>query len=457
MDADLTSSTDVTTVRTPEPFPIYPFERRPKFTDRWLNAWYTWNRCIERAPIVLITGAGASIAAGVPGLTLPPTMTVGSIALNTADVSPPAAVCGPSDVLDLESLLIVADILSSLPRKVVYHGLSPAQAARHRAVLGATVRMWLPHVSGGDRLSHGFVDALIDRLIALDQHHDGKLLDGLSAAITDRIFDACLSINKQSLVALYAPLFAGIVDLLQRRNAPLVLPIFTTNYDETLDFLGRELQASLSRAVGRDVAVYDATEDQPSHPGWRTWRPHGYRRFRPARGVLSLVVFYLHGSVRWFQSAEAKPWFDIHVGDASIARSPLAPRHRALLQPNAQKMMWSRSRMALAQTLFPEGKDPFRPGSIYYSMRLGYLFLERCLRARGAALAIGYSFRDSDCRDLLVEAWQRGTGRTLVVLVPRPEEVRARLGPIARALDVPKRFEPAAMPDVVTALETALG
>ena len=41
-----------------------------------------------------------------------------------------------------------------------------------------------------------------------------------------------------------------------------------------------------------------------------------------------------------------------------IARSPQMPRYRALLQPDAQKVLWGRSHQALSDLFAPERKDP---------------------------------------------------------------------------------------------------
>lgn len=86
-------------------------------------------------------------------------------------------------------------------------------------------------------------------------------------------------------------------------------------------------------------------------------------------------------------------------------------------------------------------------------MRLGYLFLELCLRQSGVILASGYSFRDSDCRDLFTEAWKRDQYRHLVVLDPRPAEVLARLGPEAHVTAVTGQFDPVNYSAVMTTLE----
>ncbi len=447
--------------------PTYPYERRPKALDGWLNWWYGRNRLLEQAPVVLLTGAGVSIPAGVPGLALPEYLTLsGGIRIASADLVPSGGV-GPGDVLDLESLLIVADVLRSLPRRVVHEGIPGAadtasaeeQLETHRAVLGATVRMALPRMAGGTALSPAFVDGLIDRLVALDRRHHGKVLDHLSEAITNGIFEACLAIRRDTLVPLYAPLLKRLVSLLARARAPLVIPVFTTNYDEAFGFLSDELRSELSDAVGRAVVVADGTTPWPGHPHWRMLPPDGYRRLRPSeKRALTVAVFYLHGSIRWFLSAEAKPWFELQVADAEAARAPGLPRFRALLMPNAQKVLWGKSHVGISRALAPEAKDPYRPGAPYYMVRLAYRFFERCLGQAGAVLASGYSFRDSDARDLLTEAWRRPRSRHLVILDPHPDDVVSRLGPGARerVTAVAGRFEPASFEAVENALAATL-
>lgn len=446
--------------------PTYAYERRPQLFDRWILARQR-NRFIERAPVVVLTGAGASIPAGIPGLALPKTLRVApGVELDAAELVPAAAATTPGDVLDLESLLIAADVLQTLPRDVVHHGLRAPESGEsdasrletNLAVLGATVRMTLPRLAGGASLSPAFVDAVVERLIALDRRHERRLLDHLSEAITDRIYDACLALAEDRLVDLYAPLLDRLAGLLERAGAPLVVPVFTTNYDETFDFLGVERRDELARRIGRPVRVFDATAPWPGFPGWRRFDAGGYRRFRPAgAGGLDLVVFYLHGSLRWLLSAEARPWFEIQVADRRIAHSPQMPRYRALLQPDAQKVLWGRSHRPLSDLLAPRRKDPFRPGAPYYPMGLGYRYFERCVGRPGALLAIGYSFRDSDCRDLLLAGWRgEGGGRRLVLLDPSPGPVLARLGPEAPVATVPAPFAAASMDATAAAVAAAL-
>lgn len=435
----------------------YPYERRPKLADGWLNWRNSRNRFIECAPIVLLTGAGASIPAGVPGLGLPPTITLASgVSFDPADLCPPPDASSPGDVLDLETLLIVADCLRALPPRVVHEGVGGTeQLDVHRAVLDFTVQTMLPRLAGGPSLSPRFVHAVINRVLVLDRRFEGQVLDGLADAITEQIFDACLGLRAHKLVELYGPLLERLVAALDATGAPLVVPIFTTNYDETFDYLADDMRQQLVARVGRDVVFVDGTEPSPGHPGWRTFDPKVYRRFQPSSGrQLVLVVFYLHGSLRWFGSAEPKPSFEVYAGGWSAARG--RPEARALLQPNAQKVLWGKSHAAISDLFAPDRKDLFRPGAPYYPMRVGYLFLERCLRKTAALLAIGYSFRDSDCRDLLLEGWKRRGRPHLLLLDPKPEPIIGRLGPAPVATRVPRRFDPAAATEVAPALERAL-
>jgi hypothetical protein len=434
--------------------PRYRFERRPKFLDDWVNRRIVRNRLIERAPIMLLTGAGASIPAGLLGLELPETMTLESgVTFATADLMPPGGAASADDRLDLETLLIVTDVLRALPRQVVHEGLGNQE--RSRAVLGFTVQLMLPRLAGGSVLSSDFVYRVIDRLLELDRHTEGKLLDGLSSAIERRIIDSCLTLPRETLVGLYGPLFRRLVSVLEAVGAPLVLPVFTTNYDETFDFLRDDLREELSAEVGREVVFFDGTQPSPGHAGWRTFDPREYSRLRsPSDTTVSVVVFYLHGSIRWFGSSEPKPWFEIYAASASIARS--RPEPRLLLQPNALKVMWGESHADLLGAMVPEQRDPFRPGGEYYALRLAYLFFERCLENARVLLAIGYSFRDSDARELLLNAWE-GYGRPrLVLLDPRPQPIVTRLGPAPLVTQLPRRFDAAAASEVVAALQSAL-
>ena len=377
--------------------------------------------------------------------------------VRAAELIPPTTSSSPDDRLDLETLLIIAGVLAALPRQVVHEGLGGEQPfERHRAVLGYVVQRMLPHFAGGAILSSSFVHKVIDRLLALDQRTDGKFLDGLPQAIERGLHDACLELKQEKLVSLYGPLFRMLIAALETAGAPLVLPVFTTNYDETFDFLGEDLHQELSAEVGREVVLLDGTEPSPTYPGWRTFVAKRYSRIRPpAGGRVAVVVFYLHGSIRWFGSPEARPWFEIDSGDRRAARQ--MPGRRVLLPPNAQKVAMEKSSTARLDVMLPERKDPFRPGAPYYAMRLAYLFFERCLQSALALLTIGYSFRDSDGRDALTAAWKQYGRPRLVLLDPRPEPIVARLGPEPLVIQLKGHFEPAAASEIGAALEALFG
>src|SRR5919198_594167 len=105
----------------------------------------------------------------------------------------------------------------------------------------------------------------------------------------------------------------------------------------------------------------------------RTFVAKRYSRIRPpAGGRVAVVVFYLHGSIRWFGSPEARPWFEIDSGDRRAARQ--MPGRRVLLPPNAQKVAMEKELHCALGRHAPGKKDPFRPGAPYYAMRLAYLF-----------------------------------------------------------------------------------
>lgn len=424
--------------------PEYPYEKRPLFLDRWLNWRNTRNRDIVRAPVMILTGAGASVPLGVPSLKLPAEIKLPSgISIPTKPLVPPKAAF--AEELDLETLMIIASAAKVLPRDVVRHGMgsTPADKERHWAVLGFTISMVMPKANGKPVLSSNFVLEVIKRLIEIDVNLNGKVLDGLSDAINNLIITGCLQIDRRKIVPTYGPLLGRLFRQLSNRSSQrwTTVPVFTTNYDETFDFLRSELATEMAQLVSTEVAVFDGADPIANNPHWRLFRTSGYARYKPSRGDtkrFTLVTFPLHGSVRWSFSEKADPAFSIFFANADAARQ--TQYYRALLPPDGQKVLYGKSHQDISDLFAPERKDPFRPGSIFYPMRLGYLFLEKCLKHAKVVLAIGYSFRDSDCLELLMDRWKTAEYPKLLLLDPCPEPILARLAHSKNVIPIVGKF-----------------
>jgi hypothetical protein len=430
----------------------YPYEKRPRLVDRLIMWRHTRNQHIIRAPLIILTGAGASAPLGVPTLSLPAKIKLASeMEIETKNFMPEDS--SFTEQLDLESLMIIVSVMKNLPRQIVHHsiGNKPEDKERHLDVLVATLRMAMPKIGGQPFLSYNFVKAVAKRIIDLDIARQGKFLDHIYDAIKELIINGCLQLRKENIVPTYGPLLKRLAGLLSQTNNArhgLTVPIFTTNYDETFEFMSGEFVARISDEISADFAVFNSTESNPGYPHWRTFLPSGYARYKPqTRNSLNLVIYYLHGSVAWSFTEEAKPDFTVFVADAIAARQ--TKYYRALLPPDGQKVLYGKSHQGISDLFAPERKDPFRPGAIYYPMRLGYLFLEKCLRHARVILAIGYSFRDSDCHELLLKVWEIGNAPKVLLLDPTPEPILARLAHSPNVIPIRGKFGEAHVYDAV--------
>lgn len=451
-------------------------ERLPYFVDNWINRWNTHNRDITHAPVLVLTGAGASYPLGIVTLGLPEAIELsGGLRIVTADLLPAAAARRPGDSIDLESLMIVGSVLSvirdnplfnkvlggdrraltaltmSVQRVMPVAAFSPRPTMIARLLrAGATtadkrlspeerqrrfgerlLRDIRARRFGTAYLSDDFVEGVITRLLALDAQHGGVVLSGLAPAIHRLIVRACLALRRDAIPSTYGPLLRLLRPVLAAagHGRRITLPLFTTNYDETFSFLSGELLRELEGQAAASCRIHDATVPNADHPGWSNLEPSGYRRYRVADAVsadINLVLFYLHGSVRWALSEpSARNGYTVIVGDERYARE--SEHYRVMLLPDAQKVLWGQSHQQFSDLMAPERRDPFRPGSIFYAMRLGYLYFEECLRHARALLVIGYSFRDLDCLAPLLKSWERRNGPRVFLVDPYPDQVLHRL------------------------------
>lgn len=398
------------------------------YYDWWVLRANSRNQNIAQAPLIILTGAGASVPLGVTVLKLPPTILLASgMTIETSQIVPSA-----SEELDLEGLMIMAQILKELPSKVLNEGLEPGKWDRHIAVVTALVRMMMPSfsstIAGKTYLSYEFVKETVERIIDLNRRMNSKFLEELYDAIHKLILDSCLSIAPQRIVPTYGPLLKRLQLLLERTYGQgVTIPIFTTNYDETFEYISSELSSEMVDKFSLSCNVFTSTKPLPDYPLWHAFDQAGYASYKPhsSPDTLNLVVFYLHGSLRWGFVEQGKDKYAVYIVDRQAARGIF---HRCILPPDGQKVLYGKSHEGISALMAPSRKDPFRPGSIYYPMRLGYRFLQECLKYPKVVLSIGYSFRDNDCLGLMMERWKKDAFPKLLLFDPHPEPVLQRLG-----------------------------
>jgi hypothetical protein len=191
-------------------------------------------------------------------------------------------------------------------------------------------------------------------------------------AIYDRVIEHYSSVDGALASALYRPLLADYK--LWMRDVPgitTVLPIFSLNYD-----LGVELAASELglRCIDGLTEHRGATE--------RRWNSASFENCTPHADETTVVLVKLHGSVRWgFQEDRSATNKKVIVELPRGLGRNLGSTSHAVLYPT--------------QLAKPLDLEPFRTG---------YRILDRCLDHVGLAVVIGCSLRDLELRKVLADA-----------------------------------------------------
>lgn len=183
--------------------------------------------------------------------------------------------------------------------------------------------------------------------------------------------------------------FRALGEALSDANAG-VLPVFTTNYDETFEVVESDLAGETAPAPFRKLLVFKPTRDLRGYRGVREIAPELYRTLTPRDGALTVVPVHLHGSVRWAYTEERAGRYTLLQLDERTARRE--DHYRVLLPPDGTKAMYAHTHERFSDALGSMSIDPFRPGEIYYAMRVGYMLLKRSLRQTGSSLRLDTHF-----------------------------------------------------------------
>ena len=184
-----------------------------------------------------------------------------------------------------------------------------------------------------------------------------------------------------------------------------VVPLFTTNYDISFEYLRPELE-QLHR-----IFVEDAFER--SYPGAYPWTRKKLYIWRPAGDKQYVWLFRLHGCVAWErprapeQRAPAYLYFDRDGRPAAA----LPKADRAIVWPSKQKRPF---------------KDP------YWTE---YRYFLRCLDNTKAIIFLGYGFNDDHIKVAVAEALEYNTDLEVIAIsdVAGQKEFRSCLSPIRSA------------------------
>jgi hypothetical protein len=311
---------------------------------------------ITRAPILLLTGAGASVPLGryttlefwrqfqTKLYRLPP-----DIPTEAKQLAQQLAIWGAAADTDIEK------VLSLLQRNA-------ADAERLR----------------GDSF---FMQSVLNNYpdsIARYEAANRRMRD----MVQDEVIAHYSTVDADQAAALYKPLIADFKSWFQ--TIPHVggtIPFFTLNYDRAVE----------AAASGLDVRCVDGLGDQRGATE-RRWSRARFERYEEGNHGATVVLVKLHGSVRWGWQGDIGG--NIVELSAGVGRDPGNLKHVVLYPTELPKPMYV---------------EPFRTG---------YRIFRECLNHACILFVIGCSLRDQEIRTSISDAMDDNTELHVVVLGP---------------------------------------
>lgn len=184
-------------------------------------------------------------------------------------------------------------------------------------------------------------------------------------------------IKPKRAAQLYRPL---LLEFWAEQGLGRTLPVFTTNYDGAIE--------TVADQAGREIDFVDGFRHRPMGLRWESSEYHNYRT-RRRKGV-DLVLFKLHGSSNWYKmpggSIQKMDNFELDPGNLKSIMIFPTQRKSGLV-----------------------GDEPFDTSYRYFTA-----LLERVR----VLIAIGFSFRDTEIRDLIWAALRDRADFHLIVVDP---------------------------------------
>lgn len=303
-----------------------------------------WYRSLSYTQLVVITGAGASVPLGMPAMT------------GFYELLDPANRSWALRIL--KSFKEAGNDLEFLLGRIAFY-----EQLRNEVARDAVLK---------ERITEGNLGELVQQVVPLRE----KIFDTII-----RFYGRLSPQAAQKAVELYKDLYLQLLEA--AGNSPLVLPIFTTNYDLTFE----AIRDSLS-----DRKLCNGLEPRGEYS---VWAPEVYKK----QFDYSFAVFRLHGCSHWFQDKSS----------GEIVFQPLPDRR----DPENKE----------PRVLYPvPGKDeridedPFRTA---------YEHLRVCLAAAKTVVILGYSGRDLTVQRCLSDALIADPQKKFVVVTAssqlRPE------------------------------------
>lgn len=223
--------------------------------------------------------------------------------------------------------------------------------------------------------------ASLDPFIGMNR----ELRDALYAEIIDH-FSA---VESDKAGELYRPILLDFLDWF--RQVPGVgptIPFFTLNYDTAVEGAASALGLRLIDGL---MPMRAAVE--------RRWSRAPFETYAEQPDTTSIVLFKLHGSVLWGRS----------LRDGKEVISELTPMVGLNPGPYKQAVIYPTLRSK------PVREEPFRTG---------YRFLRTCLANAKVLFVIGCSLRDGEIQDSISDAMDDNGQLHLVAIAPDADHVR---------------------------------
>lgn len=191
-------------------------------------------------------------------------------------------------------------------------------------------------------------------------------------------------IEIERVLEVYRPLFETLFSFIDpSRNC---IPVFTTNYDLAIETFCHSAGLEFDLVNGLE---HDTCEQEV------IWNPSEFEHFQLG-GQAKIVLFKLHGSVDWIRVLKT---------DKVIKAAPM---YDALDSDYYQNVL-----------IYPTG-DKMALGEPYLT---AYRYFSKCCEFAKVVVAIGYSFRDYNVLNALINAWESKEELYLIIVSPDAYQV----------------------------------
>ncbi len=197
--------------------------------------------------------------------------------------------------------------------------------------------------------------------------------------------------------------YEGYIHILREQNGDTI-PIFTTNYDKTIESLENIIHSNINQVVR---GFKGQRKGIPRNPIWSAEEVFD----RDPKGD-GLLLFKLHGSLNWRMD-----------------------HHHQIRE--AEEGLFELRGFWKENVLVPPGTVDFLYGEPYQSLRT---YLEGYLQQAQRCVVIGYRFDDPTIRDIFVRSLERGL--RLIMLNPEAETIKAdKFSQFENITCIPKTIE----------------